>query len=88
LRIDGDEMVDEVETDLEPPRVIDRDAARRETPEVWTKSYVPPVVPRGHVGELDLPDDLEPKMKCVLRRSPAVQREVGQNRIDNRWLLP
>jgi hypothetical protein len=71
LRGDRHEMFDEIETDLEPPRLIDRNTTCRETADVWKQSHVPPVVSWRHISQLDLPDDLEPKMECVFRFGPG-----------------
>jgi hypothetical protein len=80
---DAHEVVEEIEADLQPLRLIDRDAARRETAEVQMKSHMPPVILRRHVGELDLAHDLDPQMKRVLGCRPALQgqaRQLGVNR--------
>jgi hypothetical protein len=51
-------MVDEVESDLEPVRLVDGHTTCGEPAEIQVQSHVPPVIPRRRVSKLDLADDL------------------------------
>jgi hypothetical protein len=71
-------MIDKVETDLEAVSVIEGDTTRGDPAQVEMKGHVPPVILGRHVGQLDLPDDLRPKMQRVLGSRPTLERQAGK----------